>query len=222
MCIRDRLGIVCTTATVAILLFSGLLPTSLPARLCVCVFAALPTTTVWTVAGLEAPLTMMLLAIAMACMHNATTTNQPATAAPWIGAGTCLALLCWTRPDGPLWTVAAAACLCSSASNAAHHSSDEQHLDSRRKRHRLAWIVVLPALALAAQLAFRLVYYDDWLPNTGRAKLHADTVAWSAGASYLLSAANVQKALLVPAILGLSLLFRRGTPRVLWLSLIHI
>ncbi|HEX6811424.1 MAG TPA: hypothetical protein VF384_07365 [Planctomycetota bacterium] len=86
-----------------------------------------------------------------------------------------LGLATWTRPEGALL---AAVCI-------------GWHLSSARARGSLTWRSVLaaagPVVVLAcAQLAFRLLYYGDWLPNTWYAK---HIRPWyEAGSRYLASA----------------------------------
>ena len=69
-------------------------------------------------------------------------------------------LICLTRPDGPLW-VAATAIVVSFVWN--------KRAGYTAALMRLAWLMLLPALAVVAQLVFRIAYYGDWVPNTASA-----------------------------------------------------
>ena len=50
----------------------------------------------------------------------------------------------------------------------------------------LAWIGLLPALAVLAQLGFRLAYYGEWVPNTAFVKLGFGLVRLRHGLYYLI------------------------------------
>ena len=76
-----------------------------------------------------------------------------------LAAGIILALLVWTRPDGALFVALAAAALVL------------VHGVSTATLRGIVRLAALPALAWFAQLAFRLVYYNDWVPNTAYAKV---------------------------------------------------
>lgn len=207
------LGVACTLGTFAVLLASDLVPARLPARLAVAILAALGTTSVWAIGGLEAPLMSLLLAAAMANLHAALAGRGdrrdagPGPAAirrPLLGAGTALALACWTRPDAPLWAAfAAGAVLVFGRGSAAD------------RLRRLAWLLLPVAAAVLLQLGFRLVYYGDWLPNTGRAKVSPSAASRRAGLDYVAAAALGMRMLLLPAALGvLALPLRRARPIV--------
>jgi hypothetical protein len=187
------LGIGCLAGTFAILLWSELLPRSTAARLAVVLLASLDTTSVWTIGGLEPPLLLLLLSLAMAALRSALV--RPAEDAgrrALLLAGTALGLVCWTRPDGPLWSVVAAGTVwVTCGADAAH------------RWRRVTWLALPPVLAFAAQLMFRLAYYGTWLPNTGHAKLMLLDEAWRQGVDYVRTSAAGIRALLVPALLGL-------------------
>ncbi|MCZ6782653.1 MAG: hypothetical protein O7G30_05010 [Proteobacteria bacterium] len=97
---------------------------------------------VWTVAGLETP----LFAVELLAMVFFAARRQ---AIPY---GVAAALCCLTRPEGVAMVLGVAA---------------ERTLRRRRLEPWLVW----PLLAAAGQLAFRLVYYGDWVPNTAHVKL---------------------------------------------------
>jgi arabinofuranosyltransferase len=73
-----------------------------------------------------------------------------------------LGLMCWTRPDGPLFA----------AGFAAAYS-----LGVFLKLHRWSWrfllmITLVPAAFYIVQLLFRLMYYGQWVPNTALVKIN--------------------------------------------------
>jgi hypothetical protein len=142
----------------------------LPAALGAAVLVLSVPVAVWTVGGLEQPLLAALLAAAVTlCMPLLAPgrTCVPPPAARTAGASLCLGLLCWTRPDGPLLAVVAAACV-GWLRGARHHGLSTAL--------RLA---VLPAVFTGAQLAFRLATYGEWLPNTAYVKISLSHVyAW--------------------------------------------
>ena len=75
------------------------------------------------------------------------------------GPGIPLALLCWTRPDGALFTAALAAGLVASRG---------LRMETLHSAFRIS---ALPAVAYLAQLVFRLSYYGEWVPNVAYAKV---------------------------------------------------
>lgn len=135
------------------------------------------TCAVWLVGGLEQPLVVLLLSLALLSCRAAlersqeeeTTTRATALRAPSV----YLALLCLSRPDGALLSAALVA---------GFGLARGMHRQSARACARLAWP---SGAAIVAQLAFRLLYYHDWLPNTARAKLSFSSERVASGLSYL-------------------------------------
>lgn len=192
------LGTTSTAATLAVLSCSRLLPTPWPARLVVVTLAAQASVALWAIAGLEAPLAMLWVALTMLGLERAFADAAPRRG--WLAfAGVQLALLAWTRPDGPLWAVFAALTVWWCARGT-------------RRLPLLFALLLPPLLAVLLQLGFRITYYDDWLPNTGRAKNAPLAAAVSGGGEYLLWAAVALRSLLLPAALGALLGWR--LPRV--------
>jgi len=191
------LGIASTVGTFVLLLFGGLVPARAPAACVVITLAALHSTSLWAIGGLEGPLVMVLVAAAMVALRRGLDTARSDRArGRWLVAtGTALALLAWTRPDGPLWAVVASAVLVWCARLGERPSFGQLST-------RLVRLLLPVALAVAAQLAFRLAYYGDWVPNTAHAKAAGSASSWLAGWHYLLSAGLSLRALLAPAALG--------------------
>ncbi|MCB9878430.1 MAG: hypothetical protein H6835_12595 [Planctomycetes bacterium] len=184
---------------------------------------ALATTTsfaVWTVGGLETPMAMLWNAVALVALQRAhERADAPATRARWrwLG-GAALALLVWTRPDGPLWAAfAGAAVLLTDPPPRASRLAGWLAAAARR----LLPVALPPLAALAAQLTFRKLYYDDWVPNTGHVKAATSAQSLIAGWHYLLSGCHALRALLLPAALGAVLaVARRGAGPAAWLALL--
>lgn len=123
---------------------------------------------IWAVGGLEQALQVALLALVIP--RAVALVNQPATA-PRILLGIALGLLCWTRPDGPLFAVALGLALL---------------LCGGLRHWRYLWLVFAIAVGFwAAQMIFRLGYYGDWVPNTARVKLVPNAVRWQQGWGYV-------------------------------------
>ncbi|HEU5076639.1 MAG TPA: hypothetical protein VFU02_20760, partial [Polyangiaceae bacterium] len=116
---------------------------------------------VWAVGGLEHPLLAALVTAGSAwTLHNLRIRPEAAlTARAWVGPGVLFGLASWTRPDGALFAVTVAATLVCVPST------------FRRYKHAVAMLLGLTAAFIGAQLAFRLGYYGEWVPNTARAKL---------------------------------------------------
>jgi len=155
---------------------------------------------VWAVGGLEQPLLAALLAWALAAASGALDGATDATRATW-HASIPLALLCWTRPDGALFTAAICAGFWLAACG-----------PRRRRTVACARLALLPAAAYLAQSAFRIVYYGDGLPNPAYAKLAFTLQRFGEGANYVASGAFWLAGLLLPSVwLGLQA-WRAGGP----------
>jgi len=215
--------LVATLAAAALPWFRKDRPTELLAGLAGgAIIAATPAISVWSIGGLEQPIVAALLAIALGALAagQEVAASEPAGAAPidgwekqhlrrWRLASICFALLALTRPDGPLF--AAIAALAVSVGSEV------------RVRLRRAVRLALPAaLAWGAQLAFRRLYYRDWVPNTAYAKVAFTSNRLTEGAHYLSQAVASMPILAVAPVLGLALLFTRRRPRVAAALAIHL
>ena len=145
----------------------------------------------WAMGGLEAPLVAATLAWALVL-----TFDERA-----LPAGVAWALLCLTRPDGALLVAAALAGLAVTG--------------GLRAAVRIA---LLPAAAVAAQLAFRRLYYDAWVPNTALVKLGVTLDRVRFGAAYLWSGALGFAALVVLAAAAAAVVEPRARRRVVILG----
>jgi arabinofuranosyltransferase len=111
---------------------------------------------VWAIGGLEQPFVAAGLAWTLALLARAGPEPWPRAA---LKAGLPLAAVCLTRPDGPLFTIVFAGCLVVLGGL------------GRRRAWKAAIAFGLPsAVAVAGQLAFRLAYYGEWVPNTALLK----------------------------------------------------
>jgi arabinofuranosyltransferase len=169
------------------------------------------TCAVWLVGGLEQPLVVLLLGLALlscrAALEATLGPERAARRADLRAASIYLALLCLSRPDGALLSAAVIA-----AYGLALGRS------SLSACARLAWPC---AAAVLAQLAFRLLYYHDWVPNTARAKLSLSGERLHSGLVYLQQGAEFLWPLGVVAVLS-TVLARRFSRSLLlvWLPLV--
>ena len=113
---------------------------------------------VWTIGGMEQPLVAALLAWAVVGLRPVLERREGGERRA-ILSGVCLGLLCLTRPDGALFTVGAALAVVLARGW------------SRDSIRRAAALAGLPIVCYAGQLAFRLAYYGEWLPNTALVKI---------------------------------------------------
>lgn len=203
------LGIFCAIATIAALVYAfppRSWSESLPA-LAGSLFVALAGPIgLWAVAGLEGCLVAALLAWSFVLLRPL----LDGSAQGWksaIGPSIPLALLCLSRPDAPLLVLIICVFLLLRARSAS-------------AAVRAIGVGVLPGLATLAQVAFRLVYYGDWLPNTARAKVAFTAARLESGAQCVAGAGLSSYALWAPALLALYVAWRdpKRRPRILLAS----
>jgi hypothetical protein len=200
------LGLAAVAATIAAVVRAAApssLAASLPAVAGGLTLALSAPVVVYSIAGLEQPLVAALLSWAVVA---ALPLIEDRKLRPWdsLVPGIPLALLCLSRPDGGLFAAALAAGVVLARGFA-------------RGAFRAAlWLCAPPALATLGQLAFRVSYYGDWLPNTARVKLVFSTRRLVDGGDYLLMGALAMLPVLVLAVVGVvraqgSVLGRRST-----------
>jgi nitroreductase len=173
----------------------------------------------WTLGGLEGPMVMWWLAWGLGSLvrelaHSPIPTWNRATL---LRCGVPFALLCLTRPDGPLWTAGAGIALGLAAWRSGVPAMTRQ----------VWYFALLPIGAVLAQLAFRLAYYGELVPNTAHVKVDSDARAMAAGRDYVRSALFALQGIAWPALIGLvsMLVIARtraralatGIPLALWL-----
>lgn len=179
----------------------------------------------WTLGGLEGPLMLLCLAAGFGALVRAFTDEPHVELWPRatvLRASVPFALACWTRPDSPLWVASAGIVL----GLASHRAG------LRTMLSRTLLFAALPLLAFAAQLAFRLAYYGEWVPNTAHVKAQFDPGSAASGIDYVASALWTSPGLTWPALLGaVVLLFRRPTrplaivlvvPTLAWLGYLAV
>ncbi|MFN7971558.1 MAG: hypothetical protein U0166_04295 [Acidobacteriota bacterium] len=123
----------------------------------------------WMLRGLEGPLFTLLLVLGTLALTRDVSGGRGLGMA--IGSFGALGI---TRPEGPLFVVAATAVLL---------------LDARRDRKR-QWLFLATSGVWASQIVFRLAYYGDYVPNSYRAKVWAGADRWGAGIDYALGFAK--------------------------------
>lgn len=127
---------------------------------------------VWTVGGMEVPLAAALLAWNLVLLLRVLDQADPGPA-DVVWPGLVVGLLCLTRPDGPLFAAAGVLGL------VIGRGVNAQLL-------RLAGVYLAPPVAMyLGQLAFRLAYYGQWVPNTALVKLGFSPERFGAGLAYL-------------------------------------
>jgi hypothetical protein len=144
---------------------------------------------VWTVGGLEQPLLAALIAWGTV-LGSRLVESDDATPRDALWPGVLLGLACLTRPDSPLFVAVAAGGV----------------VVLGRFRWP-AWrnagaLVAIPLAFLAAQMAFRLIYYGDWLPNPAHSKIAFTSTRLKEGADYLCDGLLRLAGLVIPAVIA--------------------
>jgi hypothetical protein len=164
------LGAVCTAAGLVLLARAGRPrdgASVLTASLAPLLVAGTPAVTAWTLGGLEGPMVMLWLCWGLGGLRDAC--SGPAPSRRLAALGLPFALLCLTRPDGPLWIAVAAATLAVA-----------------RRSLGAASALAAPALgAFAGQLVFRLGYHGDLVPNTAHVKVGLSPDRLALGGEYV-------------------------------------
>lgn len=161
--------------------------------------AACAPVAVWAIGGLEQPLCAGLLAWSLALALPLAEAGAPVPARRVLRAGLPLGLLCLARPDGALFALALGLGL----------------LIARPRSWAAVRLVltlaIVPAALVAGQLAFRLAYYGEWVPNTAHAKVSLSMHHLRAGLRYVSDGARAIPALPVAALLAIGLACVRAT-----------
>jgi arabinofuranosyltransferase len=151
-----------------------------------------------TASGLETPFLLGFLGAALVLLDRSADLDG-AGALRWAAAaGVPLGLLAINRPDGMLFTVAFGMGMVFVGGL------------GRLQVGRLTLMGLIPALLFGAQLAFRLVYYGDWVPNTAHVKVTAGLSRASEGLSYVLEGLEYQHGIWAFALLAAVPLLRRS------------
>ncbi len=156
---------------------------------------------VWSIAGLETPLVAALLAVSVAQMISILETDSSKER---LLLSFTLALLCITRPDGPMFTVA---CLFMLA------GIDWLRSGNPLKAKTLV-LLVFPSIFTASQLIFRILYYREFLPNIALVKIAPSKLHALSGWWYLRDGLSAMSPFSILALLSLgSMLFIPQTRR---------
>ena len=156
----------------------------------------------WTIGGLEQPLLTALVLWAVVLARPLLQATDPRRVAV---VGLLLGLASLTRPDGIVF--GAATCL--------------GLLLASTPRRRGLWVAIrVGAIALGmalAQMAFRKLYYDAWVPNTYYAKVAFGKERLWAGVVWLHYGLGFSLGVVLPALLGVpaAIFDRARRPRVL-------
>jgi arabinofuranosyltransferase len=179
-------GVVCAAASIAAVFWAHRV--TRPARALSGLFGGLAIASsgavaAYAIAGLEQPLIAALLAWSLVLTYP--TVDESARGQPW-AAAIAFGLLAVTRADGLLFGVGAAFALIVA-------------LGVRRAWKPALTLLTVTAAFVAAQLAFRLAYYDAWVPNTYHAKVAFTEQRLREGLKYLDTALPLLTGLLVMA-----------------------
>ena len=154
---------------------------------------------IWTLAGLEGPLVLALLAAGFSGLvrrYGYVEQPNPLPATNTLRAGLPFAAVCLTRPDGPIWALMAGTGIALVVMP-----------QGIARAVRSAFLFGLPALlAVSCQLAFRISYYGDLVPNTAHVKAELSASSIWPGLIYALDAMLAIPGLSLAAIIGAILL----------------
>lgn len=137
-------------------------------------FSLAAPTAVWAIGGLEQPLYAALLGIAIPLCF-AIIESDTLCLDKTLLASLVLGLMCITRPDGPIFTVAAIAAFMLAWRFSGH----------KRPMHIVLVLLIFPVLLYAGQIVFRLYYYGEIVPNTALVKLAPSLHHFIVGMQYV-------------------------------------
>jgi len=142
----------------------------------------------WSIGGLEQPLLLGLVCWALVLFRERMEDPMLGWRALW-PIGALLGLAALTRPDAPLF--AAVLGLSLFVLRGVSRSTVREGL----------LLAVLPTVAVLGQLAFRLAYYDDWVPNTFRVKVAPTMGRLAQGWDYVERSSLSQEVFLIAGLL---------------------
>jgi hypothetical protein len=166
------LGLAANVATLAAVVWAfarSLRDSWLPVIAAASVLVLSATFAFWAVGGLETACVAALLAWAFAMLHRARADDRN-----WAWAGLLLGLLAISRPDGILFAIGTAA-----------GAIVRGWPPDRTVLRRVAKLLLFPVLFVAAQLCFRIFYYDALVPTPAHQKLAFTLVRLLQGLVYL-------------------------------------
>ncbi|HEY6951263.1 MAG TPA: hypothetical protein VI758_02580 [Bacteroidota bacterium] len=131
---------------------------------------------VWAIAGLEQSLLAALIALSIPLTIQVMESDHPDTGTI-LRLSIVLGLICLTRPDGPLFTVAAFLSVYVGRYLAGKSAWSLSH----------AFVLgSFPFLFYGGQLMFRVFYYGEFLPNTALVKISPGSSHFESGWLYVL------------------------------------
>ncbi len=150
---------------------------------------------VWAIGGLEQPLYGMLIALTIPLMYSIVESGR-IEKKRFLLLSFPLGLLCLTRPDGPIFTVAAVGSLLITS---LLEKSKELAANS-------LLVPIFPLIFYVGQLLFRIFYYGELVPNTALVKLTPSSHHFFNGLIYFRDAIVALAPFSILAILSLILL----------------
>lgn len=160
------------------------------------VLGATASVAVWIVGALEQPLVIACLAVGLWALAELEARELALRPWGWVAAG-AFSVLVLTRPDAPLFVALLVLCF-----------PVLFGWGRWKAQLRVAGLVAgVPALATLGQLAFRLAYYGEWVPNTALIKATVSEGRLRGGVDYVLSGLETEWLLVGAAAVGLALAF---------------
>jgi len=175
-------------------------------------FGATASVSVWAVGGLEQPLVVACLTVALWALAELCASRERHLC--WSAlAAAALSLLVWTRPDAPLPVAVVAV---------SSFFLVRRHGDLRTALFSSALIAGAPFLAWLAQLGFRLTYYGEWVPNPVHIKTHLSWARVGEGLRYVGNGLGIGWLLTSAGAVGAGLAVSRRETRGLGLAVIAL
>lgn len=129
---------------------------------------------VWTIGGMEQPLLAALIGVAIPLAWTVMT-SETVPGKTLMLLSLVLGLLCITRPDGAIFTAATTVAMFTGG-----------RMSSRRPSYGVYLrLLSFPFLFVAGQLAFRLLFYGEMVPNTALAKIAPSIHHIAEGSKYV-------------------------------------
>ena len=148
---------------------------------------------IWAIGGLEQPLMGALLAMAILLGFSLFEPAEPENRNTYALLSLALGLMCLTRPDGPIFTVATVAAFLVA-----------RRISGRQTSIRdLFMLLLFPVAFYGGQVLFRLYYYGEFVPNTALVKLTPSLYHAVLGLQYVVQGLAAQSMLSLLAVVSL-------------------
>ncbi len=195
------LGFVGMGAAAVAIAYRSIVSRAIPAMMVsVLVFVLTAPVAAWVAGGMEQPLVAGLLAWAVVLAYPLLE-DREVSVRQLLLPGLFLGLLCITRPDSPIFIATLVLTLWAVRGGRG---------DTVR---RTAGLLALPALFLGGQLAFRLLYYGAWVPNTALVKISPSLPHLWSGLKYVIKGTLALSPFLPLSVVGGFVLLGRGVFR---------